>query len=210
MALSILLHRPLGAAREASDMPTEERVARFGNADIIQQFESLALEDFQQELKISSSNESYSYYPYDLILPCTHDDLVLAEDVASIPAPVGRLVAGFDVGRTRDRSELAVFEELDGVFICRFLRSYVQTPFAEQEAELRRLLNMLPIARLSIDRSGIGMNLAENLARDFPKSSRRTSRPKSKERWATDMKILLQKRGIQLPRHRELVARSTR
>ncbi|WP_279635641.1 hypothetical protein [Corallococcus carmarthensis] len=28
-----------------------------------------------------------------------------------MPVPEGRLVAGFDVDRTRDRSELAVFEE---------------------------------------------------------------------------------------------------
>jgi phage FluMu gp28-like protein len=187
-------------------MPTDERVARFGNTDIVQQFESLAVEDFQQEFENLFVDESYSYYPYDLILPCTHDDLVLAEDIASIPAPTGRLVAGFDVGRVRDRSEIAVFEEIDGVFVCRYLRSFLQTPFAEQEAELRRLLNTLPIARLSIDRSGIGMNLAENLVREFPQVVAENFTSESKERWATDMKILLQKRAIQLPRQRELVA----
>jgi phage FluMu gp28-like protein len=194
------------AGSEAPDMPTNERVARFGNTDIVQQFESLAVEDFQQEFENLFVDESYSYYPYDLILPCTHDDLVLAEDIASIPAPTGRLVAGFDVGRVRDRSEIAVFEEIDGVFVCRYLRSFLQTPFAEQEAELRRLLNTLPIARLSIDRSGIGMNLAENLVREFPQVVAENFTSESKERWATDMKILLQKRAIQLPRQRELVA----
>ena len=100
------------AAAEAPDMPTEESVARFGNPDIVQQFESLALEDFEQEFCTKFVDESYSYYPYDLILPCTREDLVLAEDIGSIPAPTGRLVAGFDVGRVRDRSELAVFEEI--------------------------------------------------------------------------------------------------
>jgi phage FluMu gp28-like protein len=194
------------AAIDAPDMTTEERVARFGNPDIIQQFESLALEDFQQEFENLFVDESYSYYPYDLILPCTLDALVLAEDVASIPAPTGRLVAGFDVGRMRDRSELSVFEEIDGIFICRFLRSFLQTPFVEQENELRRLLNTLPVVRLSIDRSGIGMNLAENLARDFPQVVAENFTSESKERWATDMKILLQKRAIQLPRQRDLVA----
>jgi len=131
---------------------------------------------------------------------------VLVEDIGSIAAPTGRLVAGFDVGRMRDRSELAVFEEIDGIFICRFLRSFLQTPFVEQESELRRLLNTLPLARLSIDRSGIGMNLAENLARDFPQVVAENFTSESKERWATDMKILLQKRAIQLPRQRDLVA----
>ena len=33
-------------------------------------------------------------------------------------------VAGFDVGRVRDHSELAVFEEVNGQYICRMLRRF--------------------------------------------------------------------------------------
>ena len=78
-------------------------------------------------------------------------------------------------------------------------------PFAEQEADLRRLLETLPVARLSIDKSGIGMNLAENLARDYPQVIPESFTNESKERWATDFKILLQRRDVDLPRDRELV-----
>jgi phage FluMu gp28-like protein len=194
------------AALEASDMTTEERVERFGKPTIVEQFDSLALDDFQQELEGRFVDESYSFYPYDLILPNTSDEVVLAHDVTDIPAPQGRLVAGFDVGRTRDRSELAVFEEHGGRFTCRLLRSYTEAPFAEQEADLRRLLEVLPIARLSVDRSGIGMNLAENLARDFPQVAAENFTNETKERWATDFKILLQRREVVLPRERDLVA----
>jgi phage FluMu gp28-like protein len=119
--------------------------------------------------------------------------------------PQGRIVVGFDVGRTRDRSELAVFEEIEGRFTCRMLRSFDAVPFAEQEAELRRVLEVLPVARLSIDRSGIGMNLAENLSLDFPQVVGENFTNESKERWATDFKILLQRRDIIMPRNRELV-----
>ena len=68
------------------------------------------------------------------------------------------------------------------------------------------MLKTLPVARLSIDRSGIGMNLAENLARDYPQVVPEAFSNESKERWATDMKILLLRRDIVLPRDRELVA----
>ena len=149
-------------------MPTEERVGRFGTAGIIEQYDSLPLDDFTQEFECAFVDESYSYFPYDLILPCTSDDVQAAEDVSDIRRVAGRLVAGFDVGRTRDKSELAVFEQRGDRYVCVMLRSYEQATFAAQEAELRRLLNTLPIARLSIDNSGIGMNLAENLAREFP------------------------------------------
>ena len=62
------------------------------------------------------------------------------------------------------------------------------------------------VARLSIDRSGIGMNLAENLSRDFPQVVGENFTNEAKERWATDFKILLQRRDVDLPRDRELVA----
>ena len=187
-------------------MSTEERVAEFGKPAIVEQYESLTLEDFQQELECRFVDESYSFFPYDLILPNTSDALVLAEDFTDIPHPEGRLVAGFDVGRMRDKSELAVFEEVGGRFTCRLLRSYSEAPFAEQEADLRRLLEVVPVARLSIDRSGIGMNLAENLARDFPHVVAENFTNEAKERWATDFKILLQRREVVLPRSRDLVA----
>ena len=209
------------AAADAPDMPTEERVARFGRQEIVEQFDSLPLEDFQQEFECRFVDESYSYFSYELILPCTSDELVLADDFTDLPLPEGRIVAddftdlplpegrivaGFDVGRTRDHSELAVFELAGGRHLCRLLRRYDQVPFAEQEADLRRLLDHVPVARLSIDKSGIGMNLAENLARDYPQVVPEVFTNESKERWATDFKILLQRKDVTLPRSRELVA----
>ena len=194
------------AAVEAPHLPTEERVRLFGRQTIVEQLDSLPLEDFQQEFECRFVDESYSFYPYELILPCTSEDLALADDFTDLPFPEGRIVAGFDVGRTRDHSELAVFEEKDGHHICRLLRRYDQVPFSEQEADLRRLLDRVPVARLSIDRSGIGMNLAENLSRDYPQVVPESFTNESKERWATDFKILLQRRDVVLPRERELVS----
>ncbi len=186
-------------------MPTEERVATFGKPGIVEQFDSLILEDFQQEFENEFCDESYSFYPYELILPCTGDQVRLYVDFEALPPPKGRIVAGFDVGRTRDYSELAVFEDRDGQFHCRMLKRYAQVPFAEQESDLRRFLSQVPVMRLSIDRNGIGMNLAENLSRDFPQVVPENFTNESKERWATDFKILLQRRDVFLPMDRELV-----
>ena len=49
------------------------------------------------------------------------------------------------------------------------------------------------------------MNLAENLARDYPQVVTEVFSNESKERWATDFKMLLQRKDIVLPRDRELV-----
>lgn len=194
------------AAAEAPLMSTEERVTTFGRQGIVEQLESLVLEDFQQEFECLFVDESYSFYSFDLILPCTGDSVTLFDDFTDVPHPEGRIVVGFDVGRTRDRSELAVFEDAGGRFTCRLLRSYNQVPFSEQEADLRRLLDTLPVARLSVDQSGIGMNLAENLSRDYPQVQAKSFTNSSKERWATDFKILLQRKDVSLPKDRDMVA----
>lgn len=194
------------AAREAPLMPTEERVRAFGTRGIQDQFDALFVEDFQQEFENSFNDESYSFFSYELLLPVTSDDVGVAHDFADLATVEGRLVAGFDVGRKRDLSELAIFEEVDGRKVCRLLRSYDQVPFAEQEADLRRMLDTLPIARLSIDQSGIGMHLAENLRRDFAQVVPETFTNESKELWANDFRILLERKAVALPKDRELVA----
>lgn len=121
----------------------------------------MPLENFQQEFECHFVDESYRFYPYNPILPCTSEELVLATDVTDIKAGDGRFVAGFGIGRIRDRSELALFEDRDGRMICRLLRCYDQVPFSEEGADLRRLLEHLPLARLSIGRRGCTRSAAE-------------------------------------------------
>lgn len=193
------------AAREAPEMSTLERVKTFGNSELLQQYDSLVETDFRQEFEVDFQDQTYSYYPYEEIVPNTVEDLVLYHDFRALPVPTGRIVAGFDVGRARDRSELAVFEEQSGKFICRMLKHYIQVPFAEQEADLRLLLNTVPVARLSIDKSGIGMQMTENLCRGYPQVVGENFTNESKERWATDFKILLQHGHVVLPRERGVI-----
>lgn len=195
------------AAVIAPHMPTSERVARFGTDGIKEQFDSLPLEDFQQEFECIFVDESFSFFPYELILPCTFDDLVVADDPTDVPRPKGRLVFGVDIGRTHDKTEITGFEQRGEDYTCRMMRTFSKTPFREQEAELRRILKILPVARMSIDATGIGHMLAESLAQDFPGIVKEeTFSNESKERWATHLKVVMQNRRIALPRRRELVS----
>lgn len=196
---------PAEAERLAPDCDTATRVERWATSSLFEQFESLPLDDFQQEFEATFVGEAQSFYPYAWILACTHDDLEVTDQIDQVPPPQGRLVAGFDVGRVRDFSELAVFEEVDDRMVCRLLRRFERTPFAEQEDALRHLLTTLPVVRLSIDRSGLGMHLSENLSRDFPQVRGEAFTQPAKERWAIDFKLRLQKRTVCLPKDRGLV-----
>ena len=64
-------------------------------------------------------------------------DLATFNDATDFPQPEGRIVAGFDVGRTRDYSELAVFEERGPRFVCRMLKRFEHVPFAEHPSGSR-------------------------------------------------------------------------
>lgn len=207
------------ASREAPNMTTRDRVMRFGTnvpmADgtyshaIRDQFESMLLEDFQQEYECLYSDETLTFYPYELILPATDPELDLCEDFADVSKVAKhRLIAAYDVGRKRDLSELTIWEELPtGVRVMRMAKAYDRTPFREQEDSLVAMMTLLPIARLSIDNSGIGMNLAENLARDYPEVVvREEFTTANKEVWCTDFKIALQKKTVLMPRERSLIA----
>lgn len=195
------------AVRHAAQMTSAERVARWATKDVKEQFASLPLEDFQQEFEVLYIDEATSFFPYELILPSTDPDLPMASDFSEVLPPKGRLTAGFDVGRRKDLSELAIFEEGDnGVAVCRMLRQYDRAKFEDQEKDLRKCLSMLPIARFSIDQTGLGMHLAENLARDFPQVVPENFTVNTKETWATDFKIRLQNKKVVLPGDRELIA----
>jgi phage FluMu gp28-like protein len=193
------------AAVAANQMPTAEAVEKFSSPLLLEQFNSLPVDDFEQEFCCSFASDAEAVFPYELILPCTTDTIRMATDFPGVPQPEGRLVAGFDVGRKKDRSELGIFEDVGGHYTCRMLKTYVNVPFADQEADLRRMLELLPIARFSIDRMGIGMNLAENLSRDYDCVVPEAFSNESKERWVTDFKILLQRRKVTLPKDRDLV-----
>lgn len=196
------------ASREARKMSTQERVDRFGTKDIRDQFESLLLEDFQQEFECFYSDETLTYFPYEIILPCMPDDHVCCEDLAEVRRVAkGRIIVGFDVGRKKDRSELTVWEEADdGECILWYMQSFDRVEFQDQENACRSVLEILPVARFSIDDHGLGMNLAENLARDYPEVVvRENFSNATKEVWCTDFKIKLQKKLLRMPRDRELM-----
>lgn len=192
------------ASRMAPHMDTATRVAMFGTVKLKSQFESLPLEDFQQEFEVLYLDEATSYFPYELIIPCTEPTLEVSSEFEDV-VPRGRLTAGFDVGREKDLSVLSIFDEYNGKKHCVLIRKYNRVRFGHQESDLKRAMDMLPIVRLSIDKSSVGMQLSENLSLEYPQVVRESFSNASKEIWCTDFKIQMQRRSLVLPRERELI-----
>jgi len=188
-----------------AQMPTEERVRKWGLPAIVEQFDTLLVEDFMQEFECAYIDEAHSFYPWSLINPCAKD-ITLHDDFDGWEVK-GRLTAGYDVGRKRDVSALVIVEEIDGHSFVRYVNAWGRKPFEEQESLLVALMESLPIQRFRIDQNGIGMHLAEIMVNRFgvERVDAATFNAQNKELWATDLKILMDKRNITLPRQRDLL-----
>ena len=159
------------ARKLAPKMPTEERVQRFGTTRLQEIFDNFPLEDVQQEYELLYIDEQTSYFPYELILPCTEPPPEIYETFQELArATKGLLYAGYDVGRRRNTSELTVWEKPGEERVYeRLFKTYDKTDFAVQQADLEAMFQALGprLIRLDIDETGIGMMLAENLFKKF-------------------------------------------
>jgi len=198
---------PIQARMDAPKLETGERVKSFGHPTLIDIFNTMELEDFQQEYELSYNDESQTYFPYDLIFSCIQDDLETHASVAKLVSSTkGDLFAGFDVGRTRNTSELVILERKSNRLVYRMGKSFDRSRFQVQEAFLREMMkSSLRFRRLSIDRHGIGMNLAENLRSEFRSRVEGIALVgQVKESLAVGLKIAFEQEAVSIPRDREL------
>lgn len=207
----------------AGELTTAQMVERFGTRIIKTIFNSMALEDFQQEYEGSFRDELAAFITLEMIQRCTPvggdtenpeetrevipfktiDDLILGYR----PEVHGYLYAGYDVGRTNDASELVIIgynPEKDKRTVWASI-SYKKTGFEKQEENLSKLLANLPVYRLCLDGTGLGMELGERMMRRFPRKVEAIQfNNQIKEEMSEALWLVFDKELIALPADREL------
>lgn len=199
------------AVHYAAGMTTAERVAVFGSKSLREIFENMSLEAFCQEFECDFSEIAGAFFPNNLIqscMPTEHEVVEEPDDMPPVPAD-GRRVCGVDIGRTTDKTVCWVGDQTGDPakphFNSVLCKKMTNVPFREQEDYLRRVLGSPGVVRMKIDDTGIGRNLAENLAADFPSIAEGvTFTAPIKERLATNVKIMMQQQRIDLPADRIL------
>jgi phage FluMu gp28-like protein len=220
------LCRNLGeAAKLAAHMLTEERVRLFGTQRLIEIFDNLPLEDFQQEYECSWVDENTAWITWedikrnqvdaqagalwyrqarsvDAALAAINELAVAIKEGKVEPA----LAVGFDVGRKKDLSEMTFIGK--GATAQRPYRlgiSLFNTPFDDQYAVAAKALEVLPVVKLLVDQNGLGMQLAEKLNQRFRSRAEGAGFTNStKEIWAVGLKVEMQRGHVPLPIDREL------
>jgi phage FluMu gp28-like protein len=213
------------AAKLAPKMSTFERVEMFGKDRIKAIFANLPLEDFQQEYEAVFVDESTAWITWAEIQNNQNPELVClnananADNISECLQKIdelrtliesgtveGQFGFGADIGRTRNASEffLVGLDNLQN-YPLRLMLTLNNCSFETQETVLTKLFKRLPIVGGEIDRNGLGMQLAENMAKEFPFKIRGMNfTNESKKLMATDLKMLFQKRKIPIPVDRDL------
>jgi len=189
---SALCNDHRNAPKIASSMDTEERVAFFGLPALKSIYNSMFLEDFQQEFECSFVDGASSYITFDLIHDNTpgmrsndraaelgeEDDesdmeIHAFRDVDSLligydPSIHGTLYLGYDVARRRDAAVVfAIGVTPEGKKRSVAEIEMTNTKFEVQLDVIRKIMKHLPVVRICMDQTGQGEPLCERLEDEF-------------------------------------------
>jgi phage FluMu gp28-like protein len=209
------LCRDVERAIADKEATTDQRVERHGTDKLHTIFRSMPVDDFQQEFECMFRDELAAFITLDMIRSCTPtgddeipvyrrlDDFIIAYN----PEVHGSLYAGYDVGRTNDKSELTIIghypdQNIRTAWCCVSTKG---SRFEDQEALLSRALTELPIHRLDIDATGLGMDLGERMVTRFKRKVEAcTFTNEFKEDIANALWLAMDGRYLILPADREL------
>ena len=158
-------------------------------------------DDFAQEYECVFLDEVHSYFPMDLII-----SNISAEYDRWSGKTLGSFYAGVDIGRKKDRTVIYLVEKLGDVFQTRKIIILEKKSFSAQKRVIRNVIKDYPLHRMCIDSTGLGMQLAEELQREFSTIVEPVSFTlKVKEELATYARMIFENRQIRIPDDQELI-----
>lgn len=89
-------------------------------------------------------------------------------DLAMTFGKTPELYAGFDIGRSQDKSCISIIEKKDGIDRLRSLIVLSKVAFDEQMRIAEQVAQMKGLVAMRIDKGTIGMQIAENLENKYP------------------------------------------
>ena len=158
---------------------------------------------WQQEYECVFHSDRDHYFPIDLIVECEHPEATAALPSGWQPDPGRECYFGYDVGRLHDLAVVAVVEKVGDVFWTRALLEMPKTKFSAQE---KALGDLVPFCRRgAVDATGLGMEMAERLAQQFPGRVEPVSFTAAvKHDMAIRMKRHFEERTLRIPGNRSL------
>ncbi len=147
-------------------------------------------------------DDESALFPIALIKSCVNNKLFYRT-----PNPNKVQFAGYDIGRTTHKSALAGLELIDKKYSLITMDLLSKATFEEQQHHIYNYLDVNNLAQLNIDKSGIGMDLAERTKKKYKQRVRGTYfTPSSKEAMALNLKKMFEDKSIDIPNDSVLIA----
>jgi len=208
------------AQKNARKLTIEELVHAFGSHALIELYENMFSEDFEQEHCCAWVDESVAWIPWEIIKRNQDKDLLWwharsVEGALQMAVEVKQaiqegkiepvLYGGVDIGRKRDLTEfMAVGKATSGQLPLRLSVSLDRVKYDDQQACLEKLIEMLPFALVLIDQNGIGAQLAEHLTDTTGIAQGVDFTNATKELWAVQGRIQFERGNVPIPVDRDL------
>jgi phage FluMu gp28-like protein len=154
-------------------------------------------ETFRQEYCCEFVDEATAVFPYALIRSCVGS--------FSSDEPAARTI-GIDIGRRNDLTCLYILESRGDKLYTRRIDVLKQMRFEEQRAVIRQVIREEGVSRGCIDETGIGMQLAEELNREFGFLDGVSFTPSVREQMVIMTRRKFEEKLIEIPDDEDLIA----
>jgi phage FluMu gp28-like protein len=207
------------AATIAEQLTTHDRVNAFGTPALIEIYENMFLEDFQQEYECAWVDELTAWISWEVIQKNQKADHLwwhaksVQEALDLIPVIKEAILTGqieysftggLDIGRKHDLSEfVACGKTTTDQLPLRLSISLDKVPYDDQQRCFAEVIRQLPFTSVLVDQNGIGAQLAENLERTGQAQGVDFTNP-TKELWAVEARIQAERTNTPLPPDRDI------
>lgn len=146
-------------------------------------------------------DDDTSFFPISLIKSCVKDYNYY------MPNSNARLHSGYDIGRKKDLSVLSSLEKLESKYTLCILDCLKNATFESQRTIIKDHMNVYTNSFLCVDRTGIGMDLAEKTESLYPNRSEGIYfTASSKEAMVLNLKKMFEDKKINIPNDPILIA----
>lgn len=161
---------------------------------------------YRQEFLCEFVDEATAFLTLDVIRACEDEKLPRELDIEALEQHSGDVVVGVDVGRTRDLTVIWALDVIGGQLLSRGLIELQGMSFAEQSAILCRVLDCKCVRKCGIDSTGLGMQLAEQLAERFGtyKVEGHTFSAALKEEMAGKLRVRMEGGSVRIPAAKDI------
>ena len=164
------------------------------NIDVIKR--NFDEDSFKQEFECQFIDEATSYFPYELIQRCVARVETLVDGINFM---------GIDIGRKKDLTCVYVVTFFEDKFYFKHMETWQNMEYAAQLKLLCDSIKKNEIARGYIDSTGLGNNLAEDLANEFDFIEQVWFTTDIKQDLVLRVKTLMEQKRIEIPDEQDLI-----